>query len=384
MEENNTQGISYRDLMVKLIAAIKENPSEYIEIRLNRVLNQYVSLIKDGVYYNEEHSFYVPFDNQPEKQNGIRDVVNSCVGFTKEIVTDYLKGDLKKCQKSSSEWWYEETKEGKKALPVTKITPDDVFYRIRQQDKEFKGLHRKDLFHAPFEKRGSISTNRYSVLGYPCLYLGRSIYTCWEEAHRPKLDSFFVSAIKTSQEDVKLLDFRLCRDNFIHYWDFKKYLSVLPMIIGCSLRVNMSDDKFRAEYILPQMILHQIITSQLTKNPWEGIMFTSTQVEEDFGFSLDNPTLADNIAIPIQENAEKGWCKNLCSKFELTEPTNYEYEILKYPIMPSKTKIVVEENDIHLSHKDNTEEGKSPFQLMEKRLKEREFKKIDYQTGKSI
>ena len=384
MDTKNTQGISYQELMTDLVAAIKENPSEYIETRLNKVLKLYVNLIKDGIYYNEEHSFYVPFDDQPEKQNGIGGVVKSCVKFTKNIVTDYLKGDLKKCQKTSSEWWYEETKEGKKALPVTKITPDEVFYRIRKQDKEFKGLHRKDLFHAPFERRGNISTNRYSVLGYPCLYLGRSIYTCWEEAHRPKLDSFFVSAIKTTQEDIKLLDFRLCRDSFSDYWDFRRYVCVLPMIIGCSLRVNMSDDKFRAEYILPQMVLHQIITSQLTNNPWEGIMFTSTQVEEDFGFSIDNPTLADNIAIPIQKNAEKGWCEVLCSKYELTEPTNYEYEILKFPVIPAKTKISVQSNEVNILQAENKEEGLSPFQLMEKRLNEREFKKIDYKTGKSI
>lgn len=385
INNNAIKGISYRDMISQIVALINQSPNEYIETRLEKILNEYLSLISSGIYFKVDKSFYIPFDNENGKQNGISHIVKSCIEYAKNIIKNYLEGNFKKCNKLSGDWWYEETKYGKRALPVVQITPVETFYRIRLQENEFKGFTRKDLFHVPFERRGYISTNRYSVLGYPCLYLGRSIYTCWEEAHRPKLDTFFVSAFKSIQTEIKLLDFRLIRDDFPSYWEFRKYICVLPMIIGCSLRVNMSNEKFRAEYILPQVILHQIITSKLMRTHWEGVMFTSTQVEDDFNFTKDNPSLADNIAVPIQVNAQSGWCEKLCTKFELTEPTNYEYELIKQPIKLSQTDIeITKDGTLSLGSVKSPEEGLSPFALMEMRLGKREFRCIDSKTGESI
>lgn len=379
---NTNASISYKELITRINNIIKESSNEYIYTRLCNIMDEYLSLIKNGVYYKDDKKFFVPYHNEDDKKNGIEYIVNSCAKTTKKIVENYLEGNFKLCNKLSQQWWYQETKKGKKALPITHITPDDIFFRIRLRRNEIKGFKRKDLFHVPFEKRGYISTNRYSVLGHPCLYLGRSIYTCWEEEHRPNLNGFFVSAIKTTQSEIRLLDFRLCRNDFENYWEFRKFLCALPMIIGCSLRVNISDEKFRAEYILPQLILHHIITSQGYKTHWEGIMFTSTQVEEDFGFKLDEPKIADNVAIPIQQNAETGWCSILCNKFSLTEPTNYEYELIKYPIKQSKTDAgIMEDGTIRIQTERSLEEEISPFQLLEMRLKEREFSHIDSKTG---
>ena len=376
------KGISYYELMQQIFVLMRETADEYIGTRLQRIIKKYLSLIKGGVYFKEDQQYYVPYFNESNKKNGIEHIVYACAKKTQEMVKYYLDGNFKMCNKSSEDWWYEETKNDKKALPLTYITPENIFYRIRIQANEFKGFERKDLFHVPFEKRGYISTNRYSVLGHPCLYLGRSIYTCWEEAHRPKLDNFFVTAVKTTQDKINLLDFRLFRKDFSNYWEFRKYLCVLPMIIGCSLRVKMSDEKFRAEYILPQQILHQIITSTRRIMRLEGVMFTSTQVEEDFGFNIANPEVADNIAIPIQINMEKGWCPYLCNNFALTVPTNYEYELIKHPIKYSKANMgVAEDGTIRLDASNSDEEDFSPFQLMEKRLTEREFMKINCDTG---
>lgn len=42
---------------------------------------------------------------------------------------------------------------------------------------------RARVFHTPYNLRSKVSTNRYSIAGYPCLYLGTSLKLCCEEAN---------------------------------------------------------------------------------------------------------------------------------------------------------------------------------------------------------
>ncbi|MGY5341097.1 hypothetical protein ACXFAU_01445 [Paenibacillus glucanolyticus] len=57
-------------------------------------------------------------------------------------------------------------------------------YRIRVGEEIF--FNRMEMFHIPFEKRGLVKTNRYSIHGLPCLYLGSTPFFCWEEMGRPE------------------------------------------------------------------------------------------------------------------------------------------------------------------------------------------------------
>ena len=65
---------------------------------------------------------------------------------------------------------------------------DSNFYRVRQLPSIYE-VEAKELFHIPISKRGIVKTQRYSIPGYPCLYLGKSIYGCWEEMRRPPMCS---------------------------------------------------------------------------------------------------------------------------------------------------------------------------------------------------
>jgi len=47
----------------------------------------------------------------------------------------------------------------------------------------------EEMFHIPLEIRGIVSTNRYSIPGVPCIYLGSSPLTCWEELNKPDLNT---------------------------------------------------------------------------------------------------------------------------------------------------------------------------------------------------
>lgn len=73
------------------------------------------------------------------------------------------------------------------------------FYRIRIYDeKKPFSLERKELFHVPLSKKGLCATERYSMPGYPCLYLATQPELCWYECKKTKV--FAISKFDIPQE----------------------------------------------------------------------------------------------------------------------------------------------------------------------------------------
>lgn len=52
------------------------------------------------------------------------------------------------------------------------------------------------MLHIPFNKRELIKTQRFSISGVPCLYLGTTSYVCWLEMNKPRDSEFNVSSYK--------------------------------------------------------------------------------------------------------------------------------------------------------------------------------------------
>ncbi len=212
---------------------------------------------------------------------------------------------------------------------------DSYLYRMRVCDMR-RDIQRKELFHIPFNQRRLIKTQRYSTPGYPCLYLARSIYGCWEEMHRPPINSTLVSLFKAREDyaihnnlQFNLVDLRIPTDNrFKESENF--YISFLPVIIACTIPVDNQTDIFKPEYILPQFILEWVIEDGKSGNKIGenllGITYTSAFYNQEF-FNLDFEW--DNIAIPVQTSNSSGHCSTLGNLFELTKPTCYEYEVMQ-------------------------------------------------------
>ncbi|WP_238651792.1 hypothetical protein [Paenibacillus piscarius] len=62
-----------------------------------------------------------------------------------------------------------------------------------------------EMFHIPFEKRGFVKTNRYSIPGLPCVYLGSTPLICWEELGRPDLNNV-QTAVFVPNRDIRFID----------------------------------------------------------------------------------------------------------------------------------------------------------------------------------
>ena len=196
------------------------------------------------------------------------------------------------------------------------------FYRLRNDEANY-GLSKGELFHIPFHKRGNVSTMRYSIPGFPCLYLADSVYVAWEELRRPSLSK--IQAVRLENIlDIKVLDVTtdiyMGEDAIIDALspdELWTHLLVWPLIAACSIKVPDPKVSFKPEYIIPQLLL-QIVR---TNDDLQGIMFSSTHIDRN---KIPLKGSFVNFAIPVKENSDNGYCNTLLSCFNSTPPVPWE------------------------------------------------------------
>lgn len=288
----NNQNLEYRDTLSKILKTYVENLS---------------SIDEDEKIHNwEKH---------------IRNVDN-IVKRLKDIAMASYKG-----QPSSAYNKFKYLiKDFSNNLIFTILNKDTHFYRMRVFEKQRTNITYEDMFHIPINKRRTVKTQRYSTPGYPCLYLGTSIYSCWEEMCRPFMNNCWVSLLKNT-ENLNLLDLRFPSEE-IFTNNFQKYIYVFPFIISCMIPVKNVDDIYKPEYIIPQLFIEWIINNE----NYDGIFYTISHKNNDFDYSLRKN---ENIAIPIKSPLDKAkYCPILKRMFLITNPANNEIEQLRdpYPI----------------------------------------------------
>ncbi|MDH6304204.1 hypothetical protein M2459_000932 [Parabacteroides sp. PF5-5] len=214
------------------------------------------------------------------------------------------------------------------------VRTDEDFYRGRTFENNRHKTH-DDMFHIKLQERGKITTQRYSAPGYPCLYLGSTIFACWEELGEPRFDDLMISAYKATR-NFKLFDLRIPKEIEYTHDNLRNTLLRLPLIIACSFVLRDKDKQanFKPEYIIPHLLIELIIKrsreDRKAKQIEElilGVIFTSTHISNEFMFPK---RVFDNIAIPaLDVSSSDGYCNILSWSFKLTDPTCYEYEEIK-------------------------------------------------------
>ncbi len=107
---------------------------------------------------------------------------------------------------------------------------------------------KEGMFHVPFESRIKIETQRYSIAGLPCLYLGNSAYVCWLEMGKPNLDSLNMALIEktTNTDRLRILDLSLTAEQVKQCYlcgEYSEifaedYLMMWPLIALCSIALK--------------------------------------------------------------------------------------------------------------------------------------------------
>jgi len=249
--------------------------------------------------------------------------------------------------------------------------PLNLFRVVCVEDN--KPCGRERVFHTPNNLRSKVSTNRYSIAGYPCLYLGTNLRLCCEEIHMNPYQKFAIASkfkidrkiadkkIKVIELAIKPQDFlveqqktnsetplninwykkRKIDDYLLNGEEIKKrYLLWYPLIAACSyIRVNKSDP-FAAEYIIPQLIMQWTRSTNKFHNRNEilGIRYFScaSVKASDMGF---------NYVFPVSEKINRSntlFCPILSDAFKLTEP----HYICEYDSIDECEEALIYDNDL--------------------------------------
>ncbi|MGE6627819.1 hypothetical protein [Bacillus pumilus] len=214
------------------------------------------------------------------------------------------------------------------------IRTKDILFRIRSEKNEDETIDRIGMFHIPFNLREIVGSYRFSISGYPSLYLGSSLWGCWEELNKPQKDSLNMSAFKIKNiEKVKILDISFAPEflatrisdhfNFSsNKHDFTDLLFVWVLSSACSIKVKHVDKPFKSEYIIPQLLTEWVRTS----SDFNAISYTSTKALE---INNSNYTLYKNYVFPSKIRSNSGHCSFLESLFVISDPV--KYSVLDYP-----------------------------------------------------
>lgn len=200
-------------------------------------------------------------------------------------------------------------------------------YRARREN----GVRftKEDLFHIKFEERHLVASNRFSIPGFPALYLGGSTYVCWEEFNRYNLRDLQFSRFRNTR-NLKIIKLQRGEDFLTDSYskpnlkqlDILPYIVTFPLMIASSIKTKYPKGNFKAEYIIPQLLLQYV-----SKNSEiDGIKFLSTRVD----YSRLKMVDAYNYVFPVKTKQETGFCSRLVDLFEVTESTSLMLEEIKF------------------------------------------------------
>jgi hypothetical protein len=230
---------------------------------------------------------------------------------------------------------------------------------------------RRELFHIPFELRCNVSTKRYSIPGLPSLYLGSSLWICWEELGRPDFSQVHVARFE-GNKNLRVLDFGATPDIYgsgltslgtdgveVLEGDNATGQAILwPVLAACSLARRYPGTPFAPEYIIPQFLLQWVRKNK----DIDGIRYFSTRITGTGHTSHK----ALNFVFPVKSKRETGLCPELEDMFALTQP-------LAWPLLQSwepriDTGIMSDKSTIPLADGVSANYQETDFYRVERKL----------------
>lgn len=162
------------------------------------------------------------------------------------------------------------------------------FYRVRSAPNSAIEKDANEMFHIPSKKRQLASNERFSLCGFPSLYLSTMQQLAWQECGYPPeyYCSEFQYLLLDVQDDWKII--ALCSPREIHHRflatrynadEFDLWLSIIerclkmyPLVLACSFTNANGKAPFKQEYIIPQMLMQWV---HRNKDKYNGISYFS-------------------------------------------------------------------------------------------------------------
>lgn len=190
---------------------------------------------------------------------------------------------------------------------------NNTFYRVRKESEE-PFTKRLELYHVPFENRERCDTYRFSILGYPALYLASSLLTSLKECGFKNPENYYCSCYKSTRKLTFIdLSYSSKATSFTEKYSF---IVFYPLIVACGQKVRKPDACFKPEYVIPQLVF-QVIRHYSNISCIDGITYTSTKYD-DVKFTDDSRR---NFVMFITDSIkEKGYSEDLAEKLVSTKP----------------------------------------------------------------
>lgn len=196
-------------------------------------------------------------------------------------------------------------------------TDSKDYFRMRISEKP---LSKKEMFHIPLNQREIVSTQRFSIPGYPCLYLGTSLEVCWDEiASDIKGKSIYACRFRKNKDKILALLNLMIPDEFTEKEDsysFLCFLLAFPFYLACLIQTRHPEKPFKPEYIIPQLLLQYVNEAYDDCSVrFDGIVYSSTK-------SIPCTGNKTNWVIPYRpsEKVDKEYSSRLIEIFPYTEP----------------------------------------------------------------
>jgi hypothetical protein len=190
----------------------QQDSKDDFPIYLEKQLNQYIAYYTDVLIRLIEDESGMPFGENKELNVSVleKSLLENITTLTKGInqtIGCHYDGRLMQANQAFREALNHIG--FNRLTSVSSIPAECDFYRTRSSSD--RRLSREELFHNPFENRGRVATSRYSIPGLPALYLGDSIYVCWEEYRRKKMDDLYFSRFQ-NKKSVRVVKIQRIED----------------------------------------------------------------------------------------------------------------------------------------------------------------------------
>jgi len=283
----------------------------------HRLFHQYIELLSQvdknslDSLTQETNDFLQAHNALPEREIDIIRDADEVAQATYECLRKYFDGFPSDAYYYYKDFLAEDGFYHLNGLPRLIFRPGQSFFRVRKA----KGLSGQygQLFHLPFELRSKASSERFSIPGFPSLYLSGSLITACMETNVNKEDVFAYSRL----ENIKRLEFIdlsiFNKTKVKDAWEYLSFFINYPLIMACHIPVKYPNNPFKPEYCIPQIIT-QIIrcTDEI-----DGIAYLSTKQTNSFESNFEKT----NFILPTNNVCTKrGYCKSLVQSFSMTSP----------------------------------------------------------------
>lgn len=192
------------------------------------------------------------------------------------------------------------------------------FFRARTSD-HFTIFSQTEMLHIPFDKRHLVGNERFSITGFPCLYLASSSYCCWLEIGTPADHQFNVSPFRVDG-NLKILNLAFNYQDVSVIVEHSQSKAILEEVfklwllsIATSITCQQRGRNFKTEYIFSQLIMISCKKAGL-----DGVSYYSKKVKNDVFCNR----VCVNVALFATYDGED-YISKICNKISAAPSYNY-------------------------------------------------------------